>query len=71
MNSRKIRRNGMRKIAEFRGFKPSKYVHDTWEKFQISLLGGGEKGVKRRAINQAKGSRLKKNWRTNIEAAVQ
>ena len=70
MNSRKIMRNGMRKIAELRGFKPSKYVHETWEKFQISLFGGGDKGVKMRAINQAKGTHHKKNWRTRVESAI-
>lgn len=71
MNSRKIKRNGMRKIAELRGFKPSKYVHDTWEKLQISLLGGGEKGIKKRLINQAKGTKPKRLWRTRIQAVVE
>ena len=69
--SRKITRNGMRREAELRGYRPSAFVHTMWERLQIALLGGGDKGVKRRVINQAKGSRLKKNWRMNIEAAVQ
>lgn len=70
MKTRQIMRNGMRRYAELNSFKPSKYVHDTWERFQIKLLGGGKKGVKIRAINQAKGTRPKKNWRGNIEDAV-
>ena len=71
MTSRKIRRNGMRKIAEMRGFTPSKYVHDTWEKFQISLLGGGKEGVIRRCIKQAKGTKPKRTWRMRVQAAVE
>lgn len=70
MSTRKIMRNGMRRYAELNGFKPSKYVHSAWERFQIALLGGGKKGVTRRCINQAKGTRPKKNWRGNIEGAV-
>lgn len=70
MSIRKIIRNGMRRYAELNGHTPSKFVHDTWEKFQIDILGGGKTGVKRRCINQAKGTRKKRNWRGNIEAAV-
>ena len=71
MKTRQIQRNSMRRIAELRGYKPSKYVHDTWERLQISLLGGGKKGVKRRCINQAKGTKPKRLWRMRVQAAVQ
>ena len=71
MSTRKILRNGMRRYAELNGYTPSKYIRNTWERFQIALLGGGKKGIKRRAINQAKGSSPKRNWRMRIQAAVE
>ena len=52
MKTRQIIRNGMRKEAEFRGYRPSKFIQTMWEKLQIALLGGGSKGINRRLVNQ-------------------
>lgn len=73
--SRKIIRNSMRQEAELRSYKPSKFVHAMWEQLQIRLLGNGKpdnkKGIKRRLINEAKGTKPKKNWRMRIQAVVE
>ena len=71
MSTRKIMRNGMRRTAELRGYRASAYVRGMWDAFQVDMLGGGEKGRNRRLINQAKGSRRKKNWRTNVQAVLE
>ena len=71
MSTRKIIRNGMRRAAERAGYRPSAAVHKMFEEFQIEKLGGGKKGVKRRAINQAKGTHLKRTWHMRIQAAVE
>ena len=71
--SRKIMRNGMRREAELRGYKPSVFVHKMWEEFQIALLGDGKKkvGIKRRIINQEKGTHPKRTWRNRIVSSVE
>lgn len=68
--SRKIIRNGMRRAAERGGFRPSKAIREMFNQFQIDKLGGGEKGVKGRSINQAKGTHPKRTWRMRIQAAI-
>ena len=76
--SRKIMRNGMRREAELRGYKPSVFVHKMWEELQIALLGKtalGKKdkkvGIKRRIINQEKGTHPKRTWRNRIVSSVE
>lgn len=71
MSTRKIIRNMLRRKAEVEGYRPSKFVHAMFERFQIEKFGGGEKGAKIRTINVAKGTHPKKNWRTRIEAVVE
>lgn len=71
MSTRKIIRNGMRRTAELRGYRASAYVRNMWDAFQVNVLGGGENGRKKRLINKAKGSRRKKNWRTNIQSLLE
>lgn len=68
--SRKITRNGMRREAELRGYKPSKFVHEMWEKLQIAILGGGKKGVDKRIVNQEKGTHPKRTWRMRIKTSL-
>lgn len=61
MSSRKIIRNGFRRQAEILKVKPSTWVHNMFEKFQIKKYG-----EKLREINVDKGTHPKRTWKNRI-----
>lgn len=58
MSTRKILRNNMRRFG-------TKYLSAEWNAYQIKKVG-----ATRRQINQAKGTKPKRLWRTRIEAVL-
>lgn len=62
---RKIIRNMLRKQAEKMGVKPSRFVADNFDKYQVDKYG-----KTRRRINQAKGTRARRTWKQRIADVV-
>lgn len=62
---RKYRRMALRLYAMRTGAKASKFVHTMWERYQIKKYG-----VKRVAINRAKGTHKKRLWNERIAGAL-
>lgn len=60
---RKLIRNAMRHEGEKYSSKPSKYLRNAFDRYQIKKYGG-----KRRKINQAKGTHRRRTWKTRIAA---
>ena len=58
MSTRKIIRNSMRKFG-------TKFLSAEWNAYQIKKVG-----ATRRQINQAKGTKPKRLWRSRIEAVL-
>lgn len=65
MSMRKHIRAIMRGEAEKRGAKPSKWVKNQFDRYQIEKYG-----VERREINKAKSTRKRSAWKPHIELAV-
>ena len=59
IKTRKIIRNGMRREGG------SKYLHSAFEQHQNKSVG-----VKKRTINEAKGTHKKRTWRARIATAL-
>ena len=55
---RKYRRSIYRAYAERNGIKPSSFVAETWDKYQIRKFGWAV-----RRANQRHGTRPKRKWR--------
>lgn len=55
---RKMKRSILRAYAERKGIKPSSYVYETWDKYQIRKFGWSV-----RRANQWHGTRPKRKWR--------
>ena len=55
---RKYKRYAMRRYAERKGIKASRYVRDAWEHYQIKRVGRAV-----RAFNWWRSTRPKRNWR--------
>lgn len=55
---RRIKRSMLRAYAERKGIKPSSFVAETWDKYQIRKLGWAV-----RRANQRHGTRPKRKWR--------
>lgn len=55
---RRIKRSMLRASAERKGIKPSSFVSETWDKYQIRKFG-----LSVRRSNQRHGTRPKRNWR--------
>lgn len=54
---RSVRRNIVRTVGERKGTKPSKYLHEMWEKLQIKKWG-----VRGRIAHLIHGSKPKRVW---------
>lgn len=65
MSTRKIIRNKIRRQAELLGVKPSKLVHNGFDRLQIKKYGATV-----RAINQAKGTHKRRTWKLRIAAVT-
>lgn len=55
---RKLRRSIYRAYAEQKGLKASKFVHDSWEYYQIK-----RRGYSARRANIRHGTKPKRKWR--------
>jgi len=62
---RKYQRAILRARAEKLKSKPSTYVREQWTKFQLSF-----RDSKTVAINKARGTRKKRNWKERISFAL-
>lgn len=71
MSTRKIIRNGMRRTAELRGYRPSAYVRSMFEALQINNFGGGSKGRRTRLAHQAIGTSPRRTWKNRIQAVLE
>lgn len=65
MSTRKFIRKMLKVKAEHIGVKPSKYVKETFDRYQIKKYGRI-----RRLINQAKGTHPLKNWHMRIANVI-
>ena len=63
---RKYQRAILKARAEKQKCKSSKYVHDEWIKYQLSF-----RDSKTVAINKARGTRKKKNWKEHASFMLQ
>lgn len=62
---RKFIRNKLRAEAEKMGVKPSLYVRNEFNRYQVKKYG-----VTKRLINQAIGTHKRKTWKMRINAVV-
>lgn len=58
INVRKYKRYALRRYAERTGRKPSAYVAEAWERYQIGKLG-----LSARRANQRHGTKPRNKWR--------
>ena len=65
MSTRKYVRGMLRREAERKKTKPSKWVNREFDRIQIKKYG-----IERREINKAKGTHKKSSWRVRCELAV-
>lgn len=66
MSMRKYIRAMSRGEAEKMGAKPSKWVRNEFDRYQIKKYGG-----KRRKINRAKGTHRRNTWKARIAAVLE
>lgn len=64
--TRKLIRNAMRHEGEKFSSKPSKYLRNAFDRYQIKKYGG-----KVRKINQAKGAHRRRTWKARIAAVLE
>jgi len=65
MSTRKIIRNGLRREAEVKSYRPSVYVRAIFDHIQRKKFG-----FRDREINKAKGTKPRRTWRERIRAVV-
>lgn len=65
ISTRKIERNKLRREGEFRGVNASKFVSRMFDRYQIKKYGDTV-----RTINQAKGTKPRRVWRTRIAGVL-
>lgn len=65
MSMRKYVRGMLRREAERKKIKPSKWVNREFDRIQIK-----KHGIEQREINKAKGTHKKSSWKTRIELAI-
>lgn len=65
MSMRKYVRGMLRREAERKKIKPSKWVNREFDRIQIKKYG-----IEQREINKAKGTHKKSSWKTRIELAI-
>ena len=66
MSTRKYVRGMIRREAERKKIKPSKWVNREFDRIQIKKYG-----VEQREINKAKGTNKKSTWRPRIAFAIE
>lgn len=65
MSTRKYVRGMLRREAERKKIKPSKWVNREFDRIQIKKYG-----IEQRELNKAKGTHKKSSWRTRFELAI-